>query len=46
LVDLDPQGNSSTGLGISPSARNKTSYDLLMAEAPFRVRYSIAAPSV
>lgn len=34
LVDLDPQGNSSTGLGISPSARNKTSYDLLLADAP------------
>lgn len=34
LVDLDPQGNSSTGLGIAPSARNRTSYDLLMDDAP------------
>lgn len=34
LVDLDPQGNSSTGIGVAPSARNKTSYDLLMDDAP------------
>ena len=33
LVDLDPQGNSSTGLGILPSMRAKTSYDLLMDDA-------------
>ncbi len=33
LVDLDPQGNSSTGLGIAPSARSKTSYDLLLSDA-------------
>lgn len=33
LVDLDPQGNSSTGLGIAPSARNLTSYDMLMDDA-------------
>jgi chromosome partitioning protein len=30
LVDLDPQGNSSTGLGIPPAQRAKTSYDVLM----------------
>lgn len=34
LVDLDPQGNSSTGIGVAPSARSKTSYDLLMDDAP------------
>jgi chromosome partitioning protein len=33
LVDLDPQGNASTGVGISQSQREKTSYDLLMGEA-------------
>ncbi|MBA3908622.1 MAG: chromosome partitioning protein ParA [Rhodobacter sp.] len=30
LVDIDPQGNSSTGLGIRPDARKKTSYDLIV----------------
>lgn len=34
LVDLDPQGNSSTGIGVAASARDKTSYDLLMDDAP------------
>lgn len=30
IVDLDPQGNASTGLGIEPEQREKTSYDLLL----------------
>jgi chromosome partitioning protein len=30
LVDFDPQGNASTGLGISRQARRVTSYDILM----------------
>lgn len=34
LIDLDPQGNASTGLGIEPSARTLTSYDLLLEQAP------------
>lgn len=34
LVDLDPQGNASTGLGISAEQRGLTSYDLLLGEAP------------
>ncbi len=34
LVDLDPQGNASTGLGIGPEKRRITSYDLLMDESP------------
>ncbi|MBY6066322.1 AAA family ATPase [Leisingera aquaemixtae] len=33
VVDLDPQGNASTGLGIEPSERELTSYDLLVEDA-------------
>lgn len=29
IVDLDPQGNASTGLGIGQSLRERSSYDLL-----------------
>lgn len=32
LVDLDPQGNASTGLGVSPAQRRYSSYDLLVEE--------------
>lgn len=34
LIDLDPQGNSSTGLGIDTGARKRTTYDLLVEDAP------------
>jgi|TARA_R100000501_G_scaffold13151_3_gene24090 chromosome partitioning protein len=33
IIDLDPQGNSSTGLGIGQTGRTCTSYDLLLGEA-------------
>src|SRR3546814_2459350 len=33
IIDLDPQGNASTGLGISHAQREFSSYDLLRAEA-------------
>ncbi len=33
LVDIDPQGNSSTGLGVRPDARESTSYDLIVEGA-------------
>lgn len=33
LIDLDPQGNASTGLGIEAAARVNTSYDLLLDQA-------------
>jgi chromosome partitioning protein len=33
LIDLDPQGNASTGLGIDSSARTSSTYDLLIDQA-------------
>src|ERR1700675_4290473 len=33
LIDLDPQGNASTGLGIPRADRKLTSYDVLMGAA-------------
>ncbi len=30
LVDLDPQGNASTGIGIAANERERTTYDLLV----------------
>ncbi|MEG3163743.1 AAA family ATPase [Sphingomonas sp. PB2P19] len=32
LVDLDPQGNASTGLGIGHAARERSTYDVLVGE--------------
>ncbi|MEO0906394.1 MAG: ParA family protein [Pseudomonadota bacterium] len=34
LVDLDPQGNASTGLGVGAGEREVSSYDLLVDEVP------------
>ncbi|MCD0422702.1 ParA family protein [Rubrivivax sp. JA1024] len=36
IVDLDPQGNASTGLGIDRRDRNTSTYDVLAGEAPLR----------
>ena len=36
IVDLDPQGNASTGLGIDRSSRRRSTYDVLAGEAPLR----------
>ena len=33
LVDLDPQGNASTGLGVSRASRERSTYDVLLGEA-------------
>jgi chromosome partitioning protein len=35
LLDLDPQGNASTGFGIGREARGRGTYALLMQELPF-----------
>ena len=34
IIDLDPQGNASTGLGVPPSQRQMTSYDVLVEGDP------------
>src|SRR6187551_1805548 len=44
LVDLDPQGNASTGLGVPPSKRERSSYDALIGSAT--VQESIVATRV
>jgi chromosome partitioning protein len=36
LIDLDPQGNASTGIGVSTNDRERSSYDLLIDELPLR----------
>jgi chromosome partitioning protein len=36
IVDLDPQGNASTGLGIDRRSRSCSTYDVLVGEAPLR----------
>src|ERR1041384_4861351 len=33
VIDIDPQGNASTGLGVPRAARTTTIYDVLMGEA-------------
>ncbi|MBL1241068.1 MAG: ParA family protein [OCS116 cluster bacterium] len=33
VLDIDPQGNASTGLGIDKDQRDKTTYDVLMGDA-------------
>ena len=33
LVDLDPQGNASTGLGVGQSQRHRSSYDVLIGSS-------------
>ena len=36
IVDLDPQGNASTGLGIERKSPPHSTYDVLIGEAPLR----------
>lgn len=52
LVDLDPQGNASTGLGAPPEERTRTTYDLLLEDAslsevirPTSIEGLVLAPS-
>ena len=34
MIDLDPQGNASTGIGVSSSERDASSYDVLVDRTP------------
>ena len=36
LIDLDPQGNASTGIGVPSSARERTSYDVIIDQMSIR----------
>ena len=36
IIDLDPQGNASTGLGVPPNKRTLTSYDVLIGGDPLK----------
>jgi chromosome partitioning protein len=36
IVDLDPQGNASTGLGIDRRSRSRSTYDVLTRAVPIR----------
>ncbi|TVQ56299.1 MAG: ParA family protein [Rhodobacteraceae bacterium] len=44
ILDLDPQGNASTGLGLPPRRRGRTTYDILVGEA--KVAEAAAATAV
>src|SRR5947199_9732764 len=44
IVDLDPQGNASTGLGIDRRNRSCSTYDVLIGEA--RLRDSVVPTAV
>jgi chromosome partitioning protein len=34
MIDLDPQGNASTGMGLDREARNHTSFEVLLGDEP------------
>ncbi len=34
LIDLDPQGNASTGMGVDSNSRERSSYDILVDQLP------------
>lgn len=47
LLDLDPQGNASTGLGVQPGQRDLTTYDLILGDAdPAEVVQKASVPGL
>ena len=47
LIDLDPQGNASTGLGVPRTSRNTTTYDVLInGHALYQAHVPTAVPGL
>ena len=47
VVDLDPQGNASTGLGVEPAKRTVTTYDVVLGDEPLgRAVLATAVPGL
>ncbi len=47
IIDLDPQGNASTGVGIAPEDRHVTSYDVITGQASLSAaRIQTAVPGL
>lgn len=47
LIDLDPQGNASTGMGVNAAEREMSSYDLLVDQVPLaRVAADTSIPGL
>jgi chromosome partitioning protein len=46
LVDMDPQGNATSGYGIDRASLTRSVYDLLLGEAPGSVIIKTAVPQV
>ncbi len=40
LIDMDPQGNCSTGLGINRAERERSTYDLLIHDTPIEEAFT------
>ena len=36
LVDMDPQGNATSGVGVSKKSVTKSAYDLIANDIPFK----------
>lgn len=44
LIDMDPQGNASTGLGVSAADRSVTTYDVILGE--YRLEAAVSASDI